>query len=375
MSQRAFHLLHHGVQQAVWKMGWSGFKPIQVESIHAICETKNHLVICAPTAGGKTEAAFLPIVSQLAANPLPSVQAIYVGPLKALINDQFRRLEELCTEMEIPVHRWHGDVPANRKKALRENPAGILLITPESLESNFINFGVLVPRVYRHLSFVVIDELHSFFGNERGVHLQSLLSRLQKTAACTPRIIGLSATLADPQAARAFLAPDAVESVQVIDDPSAVREVRFGIKAFLERPPERKMPAPRLTPEQWFALASRLTPQAAASEKELDALIQHRKAPTTSMTVSGDEALNEIADDIIKNFKLSTNLIFGNSKLAIELLADRLHERVREEKWPSGSVCRSSWFAFKRLTRRRRSRLEKWRSNNCPLFQHAGNGH
>ena len=108
----------------------------------------------------------------------PSVQALYVGPLKALINDQFRRLEELCAKLEIPVHRWHGDVPANQKKALRDKPSGILLITPESLESNFINFGAQVPRVYRHLSFVVIDELHSFLSNVRGVHLQSLLSRL-----------------------------------------------------------------------------------------------------------------------------------------------------------------------------------------------------
>src|SRR6266403_884647 len=118
---------------------------------HTICETGNHLVVCAPTAGGKTEAAFLPIISQLAARPQPSVQALYVGPLKALINDQFRRLEQLCEKLEMPVHRWHGDVPANQKKALRDHPKGILLITPESLESNFINFGAQVARVYRHL--------------------------------------------------------------------------------------------------------------------------------------------------------------------------------------------------------------------------------
>ena len=170
MSKDAFSLLHPGVQEVICKLGWKEFKPIQVEAIHAICETENHLIICAPTAGGKTEAAFLPIISHLACNPMPSVQAIYVGPLKALINDQFRRLEELCSKLEIPVHRWHGDVPASQKRALRENPSGVLLITPESLESNFLNFGVHVPRVYRHLAFVVIDELHSFFSNERGVH-------------------------------------------------------------------------------------------------------------------------------------------------------------------------------------------------------------
>jgi ATP-dependent Lhr-like helicase len=162
MSEQAYSLLHPGVQEAIWKLGWKDFKPIQVQSIHAICGTEQHLVICAQTAGGKTEAAFLPIISRLAAQLQPSVQALYVGPLKALINDQFRRLEDLCTKLEIPVHRWHGDVPANQKKALREKPGGILLITPESLESNFINFGAQVPRVYRHLCFVVVDELHSF---------------------------------------------------------------------------------------------------------------------------------------------------------------------------------------------------------------------
>ena len=98
MSNEAFSLLHSGVQEAIWKMGWREFKPIQVQAIQTICETEKHLVICAPTAGGKTEAAFLPIISKLAANPQPSVQAIYVGPLKALINDQFRRLEELLRQ-------------------------------------------------------------------------------------------------------------------------------------------------------------------------------------------------------------------------------------------------------------------------------------
>lgn len=334
MSKEAFSLLHSGVQEAIWKMGWKEFKPIQVHAIQTICETEKHLVICAPTAGGKTEAAFLPIISKLAANPLPSVQAIYVGPLKALIDDQFRRLEELCDKMEIPVHRWHGDVPANQKKKLREKPCGILLITPESLESNFINYGVQVPRVYQHLAFVVIDELHSFFGNERGVHLQSLLSRLQNTVGIAPRLVGLSATLADPQLARVFIAPDAVESVHVIAETAAKREVKFRIRTFLEAPPERDIAAPRLTAEQSLALANSLTPQAIGKEKELAALIEQRRpAATTGKPKSGD-ALDEIADDIILNFKNSTNLIFGNAKMTIEELADKLHERVSEEKWP-----------------------------------------
>jgi ATP-dependent Lhr-like helicase len=336
MSEQAFSLLHAGVQEAIWKMGWKEFKPIQVQSIHAICETEQHLVVCAQTAGGKTEAAFLPIISRLAAQPQPSVQALYIGPLKALINDQFRRLEELCAKLDIPVHRWHGDVPANQKKALRDKPGGILLITPESLESNFINFGAQVPRVYRHLSFVVIDELHSFLSNVRGVHLQSLMGRLSVAAGCSPRLVGLSATLADPLAARAFLAPDAVESVQVIEDTSAKREIKFGIKSFLKKPQEKKQPARRLTPEQALALADGLSSASAANEEGVKDLLEKRVTPADSSAGTPEEdELDEIADDIIKNFSLSTNLIFGNSKQSIEVLADRLHERVRREKWPA----------------------------------------
>jgi ATP-dependent Lhr-like helicase len=336
MSEQAFSLLCPGVQQAIWKMGWKEFKPIQVQSIHTICETENHLVVCAPTAGGKTEAAFLPIISQLAARPQPSVQALYVGPLKALINDQFRRLEELCEKLEIPVHRWHGDVPANQKKELRDHPGGILLITPESLESNFINFGAQLTRVYRHLSFVVIDELHSFLSNVRGVHLQSLLSRLAAAASCSPRLVGLSATLAQPQAARAFLAPDAMQSVEVIEDRSSKHEIKFGIKVFLRSQKDAGEVARRMTPEQALGLAETAASTIVNGEKRPGDFVENTLGPSA---LSTDEAardeLDEIADDIIRNFRLSTNLLFGNSKRSIEVLADRLHERVRREKWPA----------------------------------------
>jgi ATP-dependent Lhr-like helicase len=105
MSDAAFALLHPGVQKAIWSMEWKEFRPIQVESIHQVLEKSGHLIITAQTAGGKTEAAFLPIISKLAANPQPSIQAIYIGPLKALINDQFGRLETLCNNLDLPVHR------------------------------------------------------------------------------------------------------------------------------------------------------------------------------------------------------------------------------------------------------------------------------
>jgi ATP-dependent Lhr-like helicase len=334
MSKAAFSLLDKGIQEAVWDLGWKEFKPIQVQAIHTICESHDHVLICAPTAGGKTEAAFLPIISQLAASPQPSVQAIYVGPLKALINDQFRRLEELCRKLDIKVHRWHGDVSANHKKAFRDSPSGILLITPESLESNFINYGVHVPRIYRHVTFVVIDELHSFLGNVRGVHLQSLLNRLTSATGGSPRLIGLSATLADPQTARFFLAPDMPENVRVIDDPHSNRQVRLGIKAFLKKPHEHGGSVQWLAPEAAVRFADHAASGLIRGDLTLPANAE--ALPSTKRTFIPDveDELDEIAQDIVNNFRLSTNLIFGNSKQSIEVLADRLHQEVRRKRWP-----------------------------------------
>ena len=183
MNKPAFALLHPGVQRAIWEMGWKELRPIQAEAIHLLLEGNGHALICASTASGKTEAAFLPIISRLAEGKQDSIRAIYIGPLKALINDQFNRLDRLCERLELPVHRWHGDVSVSHKQALRRNPGGILLITPESLESNFINYGSQVPRLYRELEFIVIDEVHSFLGNVRGIHLLSLLSRLRDARA------------------------------------------------------------------------------------------------------------------------------------------------------------------------------------------------
>ena len=261
MGKAAFSLLHPGVQQAIYKMRWEELRPIQVRAISSVMESDDHLVVCAQTAGGKTEAAFLPVISKIAQQPHPSVQALYIGPLKALINDQFRRLEDLCHYMDIIVHRWHGDVSASQKKLLRDKPSGILLITPESLESNFINYGTAVSRIYQYLDYVVIDELHSFLDNVRGIHLRSLLHRLSTATGRSPRIIGLSATLGNPELARGFIAPDAPQTVSVINDPDgAGREIRFKIKAYLDCPwsNQEQKAMPRLRAEALPALTRSL---------------------------------------------------------------------------------------------------------------------
>src|SRR6266478_2727003 len=125
-----YSLLAEPIQRALWRMQWSALRPVQVKAIESIYSRASDLIISARTAAGKTEAAFLPILSKILDAPQASVCVIYVGPLKALINDQFRRLEELCHYAEIPVHRWHGDISSDRKRTLVSHPSGVLLITP-----------------------------------------------------------------------------------------------------------------------------------------------------------------------------------------------------------------------------------------------------
>ena len=142
----------------------------QERAIPLITQGKSDLIIVAATAAGKTEAAFLPIASELGADPpvAPGVRALYLSPLKALINDQFERLSDLFGRVDVPVHRWHGDVPGQKKSEVLRHPDGVLLITPESLEAIFVLRGTSVPVIFAGLRYVVVDELHSFIGTERG---------------------------------------------------------------------------------------------------------------------------------------------------------------------------------------------------------------
>ncbi len=324
MSAAAYSLLHLGVQEAIFRRGWKELHHIQVEAINVLLGGTGHLLICAQTAGGKTEAAFLPIISRLAENPRPSVQALYVGPLVALINDQFSRLETLCADVEVPVHRWHGAASSTEKRKLRDTPGGILLITPESLESNFINYGVHLRRIYAELDFIVIDELHSFLSNVRGVHLRSLLARLSAATGRKPRIVGLSATLGDPQGARTFLAPDTPDTVSIITG-TGDQGVKFGIKAYLRRKEVAGDKDRRWHPSAALDAAVALTPDQARVPHPLATLREREEGIPAAAT----DEFDDIAADLLHTCIEGTNLIFGNAKQALEVLADRLHSRVK----------------------------------------------
>ena len=193
------------VQDYIYRNNWESLRGIQVAAADAIFNTDENLLLTASTASGKTEAAFFPIITLFSENPPASVGAIYIGPLKALINDQFLRLNGLCAEADIPVWHWHGDVAQSHKAKLMKHPSGILQITPESLEAMLLHKHSAIPKLFGDLRFVVIDEVHSLLRGDRGGQTLCLIERLSRLAGVNPRRIGLSATIGDPEKCGEFL--------------------------------------------------------------------------------------------------------------------------------------------------------------------------
>lgn len=193
------------IRDFIYRNNWESLRAIQVAAGDALFNTDDNLLLCASTASGKTEAAFFPILSMFYNDPPQSVGAIYIGPLKALINDQFSRLNDLCEEAQIPVWHWHGDVNQSHKNKLLKHPSGILQITPESLEALLMHKHSDIARLFGDLRFIVIDEVHSLLRGDRGGQTICLIERLSRLAGVNPRRIGLSATIGDIEAMGEFL--------------------------------------------------------------------------------------------------------------------------------------------------------------------------
>ncbi|MCC8042735.1 MAG: DEAD/DEAH box helicase [Oscillospiraceae bacterium] len=193
------------IQDYIYREGWDTLRAVQSAAGDAIFSTDDNVLLCASTASGKTEAAFFPILTLFYEDMPTSVGAIYIGPLKALINDQFTRLTDLCEEGHIPVWHWHGDVSQSHKNRLLKSPSGILQITPESLEALLLHKHSAVTKLFGDLRFIVIDEVHSLMRGDRGAQTLCLVERLSRLAGVNPRRIGLSATIGDPEAAGQFL--------------------------------------------------------------------------------------------------------------------------------------------------------------------------
>lgn len=277
----SFFLLDKRIQRWIWDSGWDELKDIQEQSIPLILAAQKDVILAAATASGKTEAAFLPILTRMLQEPeIGSV--LYISPLKALINDQFGRLELLCEKLEIPVTPWHGDSGVTKKKKFLQSQKGVVLITPESLEAMLMLRGHQIPNIFEKLRYIVIDELHAFIGSERGKQLQSQMHRLDVALKRTTPRIALSATLGDMEKAGEFLRPKSPVMAEIIESKNDARELKISVKGY-----------------------------------EGDEL---------------EQAFPLIAADLFQKVRGSNNLVFPNSRQKVEFLADKLREQSEKQK-------------------------------------------
>lgn len=212
-SADPFDRLHPAVQyHVVNSLGWASLRPTQLEAIEPIL-AGTHCLLLAPTAGGKTEAAVIPVFSRMLSEEWHGVSVLYVCPIKALLNNLEERLARYAAYFGCTVQVWHGDISPGKKKRALVQPPDILLTTPESIEGMLIS-----PRVERDVWFgqlraVVVDELHAFAGDDRGWHLRSLMARLERYARAPVQRLGLSATVRNPVALLEWFAPKGAKQV------------------------------------------------------------------------------------------------------------------------------------------------------------------
>lgn len=230
-----FSKLNILIQKWVYKQGWSDLREIQYLSINPILNGNTDLVISAATAAGKTEAAFFPAMTTIAGNK-NGFGILYISPLKALINDQYRRLEGICEMLDMEVTSWHGDANTSKKKKAIKNPSGILLITPESLESLLIRKSGWVKNSFNSIKYIIIDEYHAFLGFERGCQLQSLLHRIEnllgKENKPIPRI-ALSATLGEMDNVLKSLRPNSKFPCELISSSKNKSSLELLIRGYI----------------------------------------------------------------------------------------------------------------------------------------------
>lgn len=231
-ASAGFSRLAEGVRRWVWKQGWPSLREIQEMALLPVLDGKEDVILSAATAGGKTEAAFLPACTRMAESPLPGTAILYVSPLKALINDQARRLESLCGSVGFPVTPWHGDAPEGGKNSLRKNPRGVLLITPESLESLLMNSPAWCGEAFAGLVNVIVDEFHAFLGTERGCQLQSLLRRIEFLIGRTVPRIALSATLGEMEKAASALRPEKTLPCRILVSEGKGSELQLQVRGY-----------------------------------------------------------------------------------------------------------------------------------------------
>lgn len=220
------------IKRFIYENEWRSLREVQLAAAESLWEGDSNLLLCSSTASGKTEAVFFPILTELDQRPSQSIAVLYIAPLKSLINDQFLRMEDILEESGVPVFHWHGDVSSSHKKQLLEAPQGILQITPESLESMLLNRSNDIVRLFHDLRYVVIDEIHSLIGSDRGSQIICQLSRIGRLIGKHPRRIGLSATIGDPEAVARWMSFGSGRGVDIPEIGQKQISWRLGLEHF-----------------------------------------------------------------------------------------------------------------------------------------------
>lgn len=304
----SFFLLDERIQRFIWAEGWESLRDAQEAAIPLIVNADRDVIVAAATATGKTEAAFLPALTHLL-HAGTSGLIVYISPLKALINDQFGRLDRLCEQLEIPVWPWHGDISSSTKARFRSKRHGVLLVTPESLEAMLCLRGTSVAAVFEQLAYFVVDELHAFIGAERGKQLQALMHRIDRVLGRAVPRIGLSATLGDMRLAAEFLRPGKGTAVSMVESKTGGTELRVLVKGYEE------------------PLAVERDEAAEATDSD------QAEEPPEPVTPAA------IASHLFKSLRGSNNLVFPNSRREVErytyLLGQMAEQnQVPNEFWP-----------------------------------------
>lgn len=290
MSTSAFDRLAPFIQDYIYRNKWSEMRDVQVAACEVIFDTDTNLLLASGTASGKTEAAFLPVLTQLYENPSSSVGVLYISPLKALINDQFLRLNDLLENAGISVTKWHGDVNQNIKSKLLIRPQGILQTTPESLEAMLMRKQPAILKLFCDLKYIIIDEVHYFMSNDRGTQLLCILENIQRLTGNVPRRIGLSATLGDYSAA-----------------------------------------------EKWLNSGTNricTTPLFSGIKRHLRLSLQHFTIESQNNKLANERSLNDYYNYIYENTKGKRCILFSNSKTEVEANIAHLKAIAKSKKTP-----------------------------------------
>ena len=289
------------IQDYIYRNNWEELRGIQVAACEVILDTDSNLLLSSGTASGKTEAAFLPVLTDLYYNPSSSIGVMYISPLKALINDQFIRLEQILLESNIKVTKWHGDASETAKNQLMKHPEGLIQITPESLESLITNKRGACISMFSDLRYIIIDEVHYFMRDPRGIQLLCVIERLMKLAGIDPRRIGLSATLGDISLSVNWLSTGTVrDCIAPITD-----EGKKSIKLHVER---------------------------FVNYADLRDITSTDPGGNVINVVSGESGSREHYEYLFKNTLDRKTIIFANSREEIEFVMANLRELAINKK-------------------------------------------